>query len=387
VYNSKKGIFMNKTNLKDFFSAISTPLASIFGSGFLVMVPILVGAVGSYAVYAMLLITFVAYNVGNVIRFNIKNLEPNLKNVGKKTLFFENSSNVALLLAYIVSVSLYLHILSAFVLTGLGIDDDIKEDILTTSIIVFITIIGMTKGLKPLEVLEKYALLITLVVVVLLMIAFGLYDFNVYSSSHSFVMPEASKHTTWEVVAILAGMLIVVQGFETSRYLGKTYSAELRIKTSKYSQIISTFVYIIFIALAIPVTHLLKGVYDDNSLIVLVGFVSTVLVIPLIIIAALSQFSAAVADTLAATGNIQEVAKKYISLNKSYLLVGTFAIVITWSVHTLEILALASRAFAFYYLLQTIVAISVSTSVLQKIWMSLIALVLAFITIFAIPAG
>jgi len=32
------------TNFKEFIFAISTPLASIFGSGFLVMVPILVGA-------------------------------------------------------------------------------------------------------------------------------------------------------------------------------------------------------------------------------------------------------------------------------------------------------------------------------------------------------
>jgi len=379
---------MNKRSLKEFTSAISTPLASIFGSGFLVMVPILVGAVGSYAMYAMLLITFVAYNVGNVIRFNIKNLEPILNTTAsKRTRFLEKSSDVALLLAYIVSVSLYLHILSSFVLTGLGIDTNLNEDILTTSIIVLITLIGMTKGLEPLEILEKYALLITLGVVLLLIVAFGIFDINIYTSSQAFVMPQASDHSTWEVVAILAGMLIVVQGFETSRYLGATYSADLRIKTSKYSQIISTVVYIIFIALAIPVTHLLEGVYDDNSLIVLVGFVSAILVTPLIIIAALSQFSAAVADTLAATGNIQEVAEKYITLNKSYLLVGTFAIVITWSVHTLEILALASRAFALYYLLQTLVAISISKSKVQKLWMSVLVLILAFITIFAIPAG
>jgi len=353
-----------------------------------VMVPILVGAVGSYAIYAMLLITFVAYNVGNIIRFNIKNLEPILQtSASKKTLVLEKLSDIALLLAYIVSVSLYLHILSAFVLTGLGIDNNFNENILTTSIIVFISIIGMTKGLKPLEILEKYALLVTLIVVGLLILGFGIYDFNLYSSSQAFIMPEAMQHSTWEIICILAGMLIVVQGFETSRYLGKTYSSELRIKSSKYSQIISTIVYIIFITLTLPVAHLLKGVYDDNSLITLVGFVSTLMVVPLIVIAALSQFSAAVADTLAATGNIQEVAKKYISLKGSYLLVGACAIVITWSIHTLEILALASRAFALYYLLQTLVAISVSTSNIQRIWMGTLVLILGFITVFAIPAG
>ncbi|MDQ7045760.1 MAG: hypothetical protein Q9M32_07605 [Sulfurimonas sp.] len=226
--------------------------------------------------YAMLLITFVAYNVGNIIRFNIKNLKPILQTTAsKKTLILEKFSDIALLVAYVVSVSLYLHILSAFTLSSIGIDSDLNENILTTSIIVLITFIGMTSGLRPLEILEKYALFITLVVVFLLIIAFGIYDFKLYTSGANFIMPEASKHSNFEIVAILAGMLIVVQGFETSRYLRNTYSAELRIKTSKYSQIISTIVYIIFIALAMPVTHLLNGIYNENSLITLVGFVST----------------------------------------------------------------------------------------------------------------
>jgi hypothetical protein len=203
----------------------------------------------------------------------------------------------------------------------------------------------------------------------------------------SFIIPTPSEHSTWEVVGILAGMLIVVQGFETSRYLGKSYTAQTRILTSKYSQIIAAFVYIIFIALALPVTHLLKGVYDDNSLITLVGYVSVMLVTPLIVVAALRQFSAAVADTLAATGNIEEVASKFISSKQSYLLVGLSAIAITWSIHTLEILALASRAFALYYLLQTLVAFSLSTNTLQKAFFLLLALILLFITLFAIPAG
>ena len=40
-------------NTKKLFSASATPLASIFGSGFLVIVPILNGAVGPYAWLAM----------------------------------------------------------------------------------------------------------------------------------------------------------------------------------------------------------------------------------------------------------------------------------------------------------------------------------------------
>jgi len=40
-------------NSKNLFRATATPLASIFGSGFLVIVPILYGAVGPYSLVAM----------------------------------------------------------------------------------------------------------------------------------------------------------------------------------------------------------------------------------------------------------------------------------------------------------------------------------------------
>ena len=54
---------------------------------------------------------------------------------------------------------------------------------------------------------------------------------------------------------------------------------------------------------------------------------------------------------------------------------------------TLTILSIASRAFAFYYFLQCLVAISVSKSTAQKVAISLLASALAFITLFAVPAG
>ena len=42
-----------KENTKKLIGATATPLASIFGSGFLVIVPILNGAVGPYSLIAM----------------------------------------------------------------------------------------------------------------------------------------------------------------------------------------------------------------------------------------------------------------------------------------------------------------------------------------------
>jgi len=42
--------------MKPLVDATSTPLSSIFGSGFLIIVPILAGAVGSYSVLAIAVI-------------------------------------------------------------------------------------------------------------------------------------------------------------------------------------------------------------------------------------------------------------------------------------------------------------------------------------------
>ena len=71
--------------MKKLIAATSTPLASIFGSGFLIIVPILNGAVGKYAVFAMAVVCALAYCVGYAIRFNIKNAEPLLKPLGYAT--------------------------------------------------------------------------------------------------------------------------------------------------------------------------------------------------------------------------------------------------------------------------------------------------------------
>ena len=54
----------------------TTPLASIFGSGFLVIISVLSDAVGVYALPAMVAICSLAFLVGIVIRFNIAKAEP-----------------------------------------------------------------------------------------------------------------------------------------------------------------------------------------------------------------------------------------------------------------------------------------------------------------------
>lgn len=368
--------------------AMSTPLASIFGSGFLVIVPVLASGVGPYAVWAMLAVAFVAFHTGAIVRHNILCAEPVLAAGGQRMpLMFERLSDAALVLAYVVSVCLYIHILSAFVLGPFDLDSAFNKSLLTTLVIGLITVIGIMGGLKPLERLERGALYATFVMLALLLIGFALHDLNAFLDSGRFPLPELPQRTGWEMVSIVAGTLIVVQGFETPRYLGRRFDTGTRIRASRWSQYISLSIYVAFVALALPIVPVLNGQYADNSLIRLAAAVSVLLAMPLILAAGLSQFSAAVADTLAAAGNLEEVTRRHISERRGYLLVGVSAMLLAWTGSTFTIIALASRAFALYYLLQCLVALSVCRNHRERLRFFLVALALGFVLLFAVPAG
>ena len=74
-------------------------------------------------------------------------------------------------------------------------------------------------------------------------------------------------------------------------------------------------------------------------------------------------------------------------------MVSLFAIILIWTADLLEIIALASRAFALYYLLQCVVALIANHHYYERkaYWLhctnfATVATILAFIVLFAIPA-
>jgi len=368
--------------------AMSTPLASIFGSGFLVIVPVLASSVGPYAVWAMLAVAFVAFHTGAIVRHNILCAEPVLA-AGRQraTLLFERLSDVALVAAYVVSVCLYIHILSAFVLGAFELDSGFNKSLLTTLVIGVITVVGMTGGLQLLERLERWALYLTILILALLLGGFAVHDVNSFLDTGRFALPNLPQRSGWEMVTMVAGTLIVVQGFETPRYLGGRFDTWTRIRASRWSQYVSLAVYVAFVALALPIVPVLNGHYADNSLIRLAAAVSVLLSMPLILAAGLSQFSAAVADTLAAAANLEEVTRRRMTQRWGYLLVGAAAMVLAWTGSTFTVIALASRAFALYYLLQCLVALSVCRNHRERARFFLVGSALAFVLLFAVPAG
>ena len=54
---------------------------------------------------------------------------------------------------------------------------------------------------------------------------------------------------------MLAGALLVVQGFETSRFLGDKYSRAVRVAGMRNAQIISGALYVVSVVLLMPVVQ------------------------------------------------------------------------------------------------------------------------------------
>jgi len=339
-----------------FWRATLTPLASIIGSGFLIIAPLLAEITGKMAPFAMAAILMLAYAVGSVMRFNIRHAEPRIKAVGAAPVLtrIEQASKLVLVLAYIVSIAFYLRLMGSFVFDIIGLEAPVYASVLTSIILLFIGVSGLFKGLSGLERLETVSVSTKLAIIVALLA--GLFGHGI---TMGFALDglKPDHLTPLDQLTMLAGMLLVVQGFETSRYLAENYSTTVRIQSMRLAQILSSIIYMLFILLALPLMHhLAPGKPDETAIIHLSGYVAWVLPFMLVLAAVMSQFSAAVADTVGAGGLVEEQTAGRVPEGKAYLGVTLLGIVLVWTANIFEIVAIASRAFAAYYLLQTLIA-------------------------------
>jgi hypothetical protein len=346
--------FSRRLAVSSNWKATVTPLASIMGSGFLVSAPLLAGIVGNLAVVCMALLLALAYMVGGAIRFNIRHFEP-IENKGHgpaQDIAF--LSRIVLVGAYFISVTYYLELLAAFLLKAVGVHSQVAANGITTLLLLAIGGIGMWRGLKELEVVEKYAVAFNLGMIGALLVSLAVYNVQMVLGG-TWALPSISSVIDFHDLRVLLGLLIVVQGFETSRYLGDEHPAGQRIATMRTAQLMSTAIYLLFIALATVLFHDGLGA-DVTAIIGMTKPVAVVLPILLAVAAIGSQFSAAVADNAGAGGLIEDITHRRAPIRYAYLLILLVTVVLTWETNVNEIIAYASRAFALYYTLQCAVA-------------------------------
>jgi len=203
---------------------------------------------------------------------------------------------------------------------------------------------------------------------------------------------EVIDHQTgWEEIRVLLGLAILVQGFETSRYLGSEYDGKLRRRTMITAQIIASLIYVGFIVLATPFfVPLGSGGAEETAIIDLLLPLGIAVAPALILTAMASQLSAAVADLNGAGGLVVENLGRFLNLKFSYMVAIAAALAITWTANIYEIIVYASRAFVLYYALQSLQALlrAARTGRFVRAGFFGAGLVLAVaILLFAVPAS
>jgi hypothetical protein len=384
-------LFSKPIEKSSWWAATVIPLASIIGSGFLVVAPILQMSMGTYAPLAMAGLVTVAYLIGAAIRFNIHRVEPKLAagTLHPAPHALEILSQWALAFAYVVSVTYYLALFGDFLLRGVNVVNPVLSHSITTAVLLFIAIYGRHRGFNFLGRFE--ALKLGIIGGLLAGLAYGNYHAWV---QHLWHLPP-SKEPTWHDWRIVLGMLIVVQGFETSRYLGDKFPPLLRIRTMRYAQWISGGIYVVYIALMLYYfNYPLPPEGQDTAIITLTRHVATVLPVMLLALALIAQFDAAIADAQGGSGLFEELSKRKITVGTGYAIIAAGGIAIVWTSNIFQIITYASKAFAIYYMLQSMVAALTAAKHddIPHRWpkffaFSLVASIAAAVVIFGIPAG
>ncbi len=348
------------THTKTWLATV-TPLASIIGSGFLICGPVLAREFGGAAALAMMGLLALAYAVGAVVRFNIMHAEPYLRTTSLSDALgrWKWAAQLTLAVAYAISVAYYLKLLAEFVLHYIPLPESVHalvSKVAVSGIIACFALLSVFGAGNRLERLAHATVSLKIGVIGGILTALALYW--VFRWNVPVVIPAARISPA--SIALLLGLLVTVQGFETSRYLGETYEPAERAQTMRYAQWLSSAIYIGFLLLLTPFLGQATRSEGVAGILEVLGLVAPLLGALVLIGAASSQLSAAVADTIGAGGLAAEVSGGRLNARAGTVAASGLAVLVVWLTDPLQVIAIASRAFALYYALQCVIAFIVS---------------------------
>ena len=341
--------------------ATVTPLASIIGSGFLICGPLLAREFGAAALGAMALLLLLAYAVGWVIRFNIVHVEAVAETLGRHDpmAWAMRLTQAMLAIAYAISVAYYLKLLAEFAMKRLPVPEAIHAlvaNCAVTAIILMFTALTFSGSMKKIEHAAHASVSLKIGIIAGLLAGLAIW----WVAHIGATPPLPPTRIAWASVPMLLGLLITVQGFETSRYLGASYSRKVRVRTMRQSQWLSSAIYLAFIALLTPFLGAAQHAQGVAGILDIMTFVAAILGVFVLIGAAASQLSAAIADSIGAGGLVMEVSGGWLGVRGAFIVMSTLSILVVWLTDPFEVVALASRAFALFYAAQAMLALWVS---------------------------
>jgi hypothetical protein len=187
----------------------------------------------------------------------------------------------------------------------------------------------------------------------------------------------------------LLGLFVLVQGFESARYLGAYFSARKRVESMRAAQYLSSVVYVLFVALSL-VLFTTTAVPNDVTAIFEVSEQVSVFLPFLIMVAAVgSQLSAIVSDTETRTEMLAQQLGDRVPRRWTFPLFLVPAILVVLLTDVASIVALASRIFAVYFLSQALIAGQLAWRARRWSWVAFfagIAAAMAVVAVFGIPS-
>lgn len=341
----------------DSWRATVTPLASIIGSGFLICGPLLAKEFGSGAIVAMAALLAIAYAVGAVIRFNIIHFENFAQTAAPQDsiLWWARIAQLALAGAYAVSVAYYLKLLAEFVLEYLpetGMPHALASNLLVTLLIIVLAVLVFIGGVRRVEHVAHGTVAIKIGIIAGMLVGLGCWWLLEPGSAE----PLPPAQFSIASIPLLLGLLITVQGFETSRYLGNEFDQALRVRTMKIAQLVSAAIYLAFLALLTPLLGSAANAEGVAGIIDVMRIVAAPLGLFVLVGAVTAQLSAAVADSIGSSGLLNELTRRRLSVPVSYMLASGLAVAIVWLTDPFQIIAVSSRVFALFYALQCLIA-------------------------------
>lgn len=335
-----------------FWRATVTPLASIIGSGFLVLGPILDDSYGWLAPLVMAGLCLGAWAFGAAIRSNIAHIEEGTRPAPAEML--DRVASWALAFAYVISVSYYLNLFGAFALRLGPWDGAFAARVVTSAVFVVICAVGWLRGFSAMERMEQVSVGLKLAIIAGLLVGLAAYFARQAAGGALYVNPPTVGPVGGLTLAF--GLIVTVQGFETSRYLGRSYDAGMRVRSMRAAQLIAGGIYMIYVCLLVFLFPPGDFGITETAIIDMMGRVAPILSVLLVAAALAAQFSAAVADAGGAGGLVAELTGGKVAPRQAYVLLSAAGIALTWLADVFEIISYASRAFALYYALQAAIA-------------------------------
>jgi len=363
------------------YQATVVPLANIMDVGFIVMSPIIVVLIGYTSPLFLLGICLLAIANGFAISYNINHYEP-LIGTKDPANTIAAIAKWALFGASIVNIAYYAQLMMSLVLSPPGWYTAGRVTPTSAVVLLVVAVVGYRWGLGSLNRIGDRTTAFNISAVFAVIAAFVAYNIQeVFAGQWELAPydPPVDFTTFRQLVAFFA----IVQGFEASRYLGAQFSAKVRITTMRRAQYISMVAFVTLLASSLLLYSQVRPEASATAVFAISEQVSPFMPWLLLVAAIGSQLSAIVN----ASSSRSEAVHDSIPRKHTFpiLLVPAAMIVILTDVT--DAVAVASRVFAGYFMIQSILAgylAARSRSWLPVLGFTAIGLAMAFIMIFGL---